>query len=412
MATPLGAHFVRQCLEPERVAATKLGQGRLPEAFAALEADKLRNALQTGIDAVAKHAGVRAETVRQGLPHVELSSTIEAIGGAREHARASLGQFVGSVGSLLPGVQPDAKRASEELAALASKYALDAHIHDPLQGLADHVARWEQLVAAAGDGLSRSPTLRAAVLRRMLVRVAVVAIIALLLCAAVMFLAWQRIVVTGARNRVDLLIAHNDPCAGASVSPNDVSHATTEQLARLADKAKACESVREREAHVDGCRVLAEHVDAGELGPADVALARESAALLRRVAARKLTKDDLQVGSAGMPCQDTPSAKRLWDAYTESAATTTSFWGDPERVSDHVLSLLRERKGGALDDASREALVARTEVVTKRAITSGLPTELEHARKLCGLVAALGYPAEPWCKALARIDKREESATP
>ena len=412
MPTPLGNHFVRHCLEPLRLSASKFGEGRVPEALAALDPEKLRDALQSAIRAVAQHAGVPFELVRQALPNVELGQTIEAIGAAQEQARGSLGQFVGSVGSLLPGVPQAEKSASEELGALASKYALDPHIHDPVQALADHVSRWEQLVSAAGAGLSQNVALRGAVLRRLLVRVGVAAIAAVLVCAAISFVAWQRIVVTGARNRIDLLLAHKDPCAGASVLPDDAAHATVEQLARLAEQAKSCAKVRERNAVLDGCRALAEHVDSGAVGPDDEPLAGAAAALLRRVAARKLTIDDLQVGATVMPCQDTPSAQRLWDAYAESVATSPALWSEPGSVSEHVLTLLRGRKGGALDDASRMALIARTEVVTKRAITSGLAPELEHARRLCGLVASLQYPAESWCKALTRIDKKEPPVDP
>ncbi|HQP37294.1 MAG TPA: hypothetical protein PLI95_19050, partial [Polyangiaceae bacterium] len=56
-----------------------------------------------------------------------------------------------------------------------------------------------------------------------------------------------------------------------------------------------------------------------------------------------------------------------------------------------------------LSEESRGVLVSHAETVSRRAIVSGLPDALAHARKLCALQASLSVPPDRGCKALARL---------
>jgi hypothetical protein len=189
------------------------------------------------------------------------------------------------------------------------------------------------------------------------------------------------------------------------VDAEDLGHALAEQVQRLEGKKAECAKIRERQAYEASCSQLADHVEAGKLSEQDGEVAKTSRALLERVASGKVTTEDLMIDSEAMPCQDTPSGQRLWKSFTRSAEGAVELWSQAESVSDHVRSLLTA-KGAGLSEAAREVLVTRVEKVTKRAITMGLEPELDRARRLCSLVDRLGYPKEPWCKALDRLDKR------
>ena len=159
------------------------------------------------------------------------------------------------------------------------------------------------------------------------------------------------------------------------------------------------------------CSAMAERAMAGQWDKSDEPLAGPSRDLLTRVTSKGLTPKDLLVGASAMPCQDTPSGERFWRAYVASATGSVALWGEADAMSAHVKTLLTG-PGVSLSPEAKEVLVSRVEADTKRAITKGLEPDLDHARRLCALVDQLGYPKEPWCKAMDRIDKRAAESQP
>jgi hypothetical protein len=61
-----------------------------------------------------------------------------------------------------------------------------------------------------------------------------------------------------------------------------------------------------------------------------------------------------------------------------------------------------------LSEPARLGLIYRVEAITRRAVTGGIEEELNRARHMCGIVATLQPEPEPWCKGLARIDRKRK----
>lgn len=387
------------------VAAGKLARGHLSDGLDALSRERLQLGYGKGIDAASKALRVPRRLVAEAVPAQEVAEVLEEVERCQRSARGLTGQFVGALGSpLQEGTKSDSP-ASQHLRNIAARYALDEHISGPVSDLAGAVARWEELLDRAALQLSADPTLRRIVLRRRVV-MAIVSLVALLILAGAAGAgAWQHVVVLGAQKRIDTLLAETDPCSVEQVDENDLGHALAEQVQRIEGKKRECAKIREREAYEASCSQLADHVETGKLSEQDGEAAKASRALLERVASGKVTAQDLMIDATAMPCQDTPSGQRLWKSFTRSAGGAVELWTEAESVSDHVRSLLTA-KGAGLSEEARQVLVNRVEKVTKRAITMGLEPELDRARRLCSLVDRLGYPKEPWCKALDRISRK------
>lgn len=406
MASKIGAPFLQSSLEPLRAAAKKLAEGHLSEGLDALSRQRLEAGYQKGIEATMRTLRVPRDLVERALPTADVHSVLDEVDRCQKTARSSVGQFVGSLGSLVPGGTGLNDPASQRLRAVADKYALDEHIAKPVGALSESVARWEELVDHAHAQLSADAAIRAVVLRRRLVWAGIaLALVVVVGCSAGVGV-WHHVVVTGAQQRISSITSQTDPCAGEQVDQGDLEHALPDQIGRLEQMKGACAKHREREAYLASCAALAEHITAGKLTGEDKAAAGSAYGLLERVARGSLTPKDLTVGGDVMPCDGTPSQERLWKAYTGSATGSVELWGKVETLSPHVASLLTS-KGVVLSDRARETLLFRVEAETKRAITKGLESELARARRLCGLVDQLGYPKEPWCKALGRIDSKK-----
>lgn len=405
MASKIGAPFVQASFEPLRAAAKKLAEGHLSEGLDALSRQRLEAGYQKGIEATMRNLRVPRGLVEQALPTADVQGVLDHVDQSQRTARRSVGQFVGSLGSLVPGGGGLDDSTSRRLQAVADKYTLDEHISNPVGALSESVARWEELLDQAHQRLSNDAALRAIVLRRRVLWAVIGVVFFVVLGCSAGAGMWHHVVVTGAQQRVAAFTSQTDPCVGEQVDEADLEHALPEQIQRLEQMKGACAEQREREAHLTRCAALAERVAAGKLAAEDRAEAGSAYELLARVAARELTPKDLTVGGDAMPCADTPSQSALWTAYTSSATASVELWGKVETISPHVASLLKS-KGVGLCDRARETLLFRVEAETKRAITKGLDSELARARRLCGLVDQLGYPKEPWCKALDRIDAR------
>lgn len=405
MASNFGAPFVESSFEPLRVAATKLAEGHLSEGLEALSRRRLQESFEQGIDATARSLRVPRDMVIAALPLHEVGTVLEEVDRCQQRARGSVGQFVGTLGSLLPGAGPP-EPASRRLGAVADKYALDEHIAVPFSDLSAAVARWEDLLHRASAGLAGDRAIRGVVWRRRLMWIGLAAVVSLVLASALTAGAWHHVVVTGAQERIAAVVGQHDPCQVEQVRLEDREHATAEQIEKLASMRKQCDEVRQREAYVSACVQLADHVAAGRLHPEDKGAAKSAHALLERVATGAMTPQDLTVDGDEMPCADTPSHDRLWKTFADRAASAPELWGKVESISPFVRDLLK-RKDVELSQGARETLLHRVDDVTERAIKKGLEPELDRARRLCALADSIALPKTDWCKALARIDAKK-----
>ena len=102
MASNLGVPFVESSFEPLRVAATKLAEGHLSDGLEALSRRRLQESFERGIDTMANNLRVPRELVIAALPLQEVPDVLEQVDRCHQRARGSIGQFVGSLGSMVP----------------------------------------------------------------------------------------------------------------------------------------------------------------------------------------------------------------------------------------------------------------------------------------------------------------------
>ncbi|PIE05847.1 MAG: hypothetical protein CSA75_02630, partial [Sorangium cellulosum] len=192
MAPKFGVVFIQSSFEPLRIASGKLVSGRLSEAMEALGRDSLQSGYNKGVGDAARVLGVTRERLENLLPSQQISSACYEVERCQQLARSSMGQFAGGLGGAIseqPG--PDVS-TSQLLRAIATKYALDKHISEPISVLADAVAQLEQGLHHAGTLLCNDAGLKRMIFRRRAIWVAIVfAILGGIACISV-FVIWKR----------------------------------------------------------------------------------------------------------------------------------------------------------------------------------------------------------------------------
>lgn len=387
---------------PSWEACDHFGAHRVLDGIRCLSADRLEGALRRAIAHTARHCGVSASRVESLLDADRASALLRELrvhGPACEQMAlahgASLTSFVVERCTISSG-------AVAYLSALASRFADDEFISAPVSRLGDLLAQWDDVLDRFGERLEADAGLAAARRRKLAVRAGLGA--ALLAAAGVLvgWLIWRHLVVEGARDRLAKELAVDDPCHAPQLDSSQMRHARDDQLEALRSRRDRCARQTALRAREEGCASLAARVDAGKWEDTDGALAGASAPLLRRVSSRALGVADLVVGADAMPCGETAAGERLWATLARVAAESPPVWAEAEAVSPRLLGLL-VRPGSGLSEESRRVLVSHAETVSRRAIVSGLPDALAHARKLCALQASLSVPPDRGCKALARL---------
>lgn len=404
MASQLTNALLDSAAAPLRKCAELLRTCRVRDAVAALARPLVEQAWRDGLAALSVRSGARLDALQRAVPADRVEAALARLDAAQKPVAEALVRYLASTVSLAPpapGVQP----ASAELRAVAARYALDRHIAEPIEALADAVSAWEALLEQLGTALPADRSVLLARLRRWTVRGVMVLTALLAVLFAAGFGAWNHLVVQTARARVDAALDGADPCAWEALAGKDLSHATPAQLVNLEARKRQCAEQRAKDAYEASCAALADHVASGALEERDVAAAGGAAALLRRMAARQLEPSDLLLGPGVMPCQDSRAAARFWDDFTRLAGTSSSLWNQAEAVSLHVASLLK-RPGFGLSPPADEVLLAYCDGLARRAIKSGNPDELARASRACLVRPALGLEEGRGCAALARIEAR------
>jgi hypothetical protein len=183
------------------------------------------------------------------------------------------------------------------------------------------------------------------------------------------------------------------------VRGSDLEHGRADQLAAVADRKRACDKRRERDAYESSCVAMITHVESGSLSPADPAGAQR--ALLERVAKKSLDASDL-AKDPELPCADVEGSPRLWAAFVKAAAASTNAWRTAGAISPKLANTLRT-KGPPLASDALVALNDRAEVTARKGLLSGDDATLGEAKQLCGLENAIGLEQGSGCKRLSVV---------
>ncbi|MBI5532173.1 MAG: hypothetical protein HY898_05640 [Deltaproteobacteria bacterium] len=405
MASDLGSVFSTHALAALTRARAQFELDRWTPGIEAVSEQALRAALNQAVAATARAASVGSAKVLALVPQQEVDAVLAELGPKQKLAHETTRRYGSSFNSFLArSLHVEDSTAGAYLRGLASRHYDDDFISGPLGSFADELTRWQDLMERCISAVRADRALAMSFRLRKLVRVVVSVGAGFVVSAVIAATAWWWLVAVASRKRLDAALANPDPCADASIPAADRRHARPPQLAALQARVDQCAQQRRREAYVAGCTALADHVESGQLTPADDATAGASAPLLRRVAGAGLTLEDLTIDDKAFPCQDTPAGVRLWSLFARSASKAEGLWGQAEKLSPKVTSLLTQ-KPFALSEESQKQLANHADTITRRALVTGLPAELAHSRTLCNLQVKLG--AEPLgrgCKALFRLD--------
>jgi hypothetical protein len=417
MANKLGAAFLRCSLGPLNYAGGCILAGKIPEGLNELGADNLHGGFKRGVEEAAKHVGVGARDVERLLPMGDVQAASAVLDAAQKGAVEAWRMHAGHLGGMMKGiadltVDGRAPDVSQFLQRLSYKVVRDPPLSEPLLALSKAVATWLDLVEHCSDLLADGGVLAKAYRRRRQHQVAAVAALVVAAASGLVAVLWLRAV----RARVDTALALIDPCAAATIAPDDLERASTEQKQRAADRGAACEEGKKRaeqarveaqqredkaraeeaarKDHADRCDALATHVAGGQLAGADDAVAGGKSALLGRVARLALDRADLL--ETELPCGDTPAGAKLADAFAAAVAASTGAWSRADDVGERARTALLARKD-ALPGSPKQVLAQHAEVVAKKALVSHDTGAVDRAAALCRLKDELGIRGGKYC---------------
>jgi hypothetical protein len=436
MAVKLGGTFMTCAMGPVNYAGACIQASRMPGGIQALAPEGLLGGFQRGVEQAAKLAGVRVEDVERILPVAEVRALAAQLAISQRAALQAWSVYAGQLGGLLEGVadltingrDPDARLCLERLAI---KVQRDAPFSEPLWALAGDVGRWQAMIAHCRHLLDESGSgaiAKAYVRRRILRALAIAGPSVLVLAALVVVLR-----IRAARARVDVVLGSADLCAARAVAADDLARASSEQRRLAKERLAACaeQEAREarereerkrveeraREAHrvrVERevrCEELAAALQAGELEPDNAAVAGESAALLGRIAGRRLLVSDVGPVDPALPCDGTHGGELILAAFADALIASVWTWVPAADPSAKVGEVLAPRRDD-LSARARTMLTVRAEQASKKAIASGAPPAIARASRLCALSAAVAVTGGSSCAAVIELAQEAPRGAP
>lgn len=424
MADKLGVLFLNAAMGPLNYAGQCIMQRRVKQGINELAIESLMGAVERGIGAVAKAAGLPPGYVHNLLPMNEIALVAARIA---ENQRVAMEQWevhTGHIGGLLDGVAdltidnrpPDASLC---LLRVSKKMQLDKQLAVPLRQLSDDLVTWQELIASCRTFIDDGRSLETAYRQRRLVRLGALVAGALAVAVVVVWVVRVRL----ARGRVEASLALDDPCSADAITSSDLGKASDEQKTRVeerrsqcalaAEEARLAEEAKQREL----ARVAAEKEQAalrvaacGRLGASlaskqpdisGLAEATPHAALLERIAKATLEPDDVGKLSA-LPCMDTDAATPLAEHYLRGVLATAALWMVNTTPSKAARELMVKGKNGV---TPRQLTIfgRHVEEMAKRAVRKGDDAALKRVEVLCGLEKSLGIRIGQHCEAAATI---------
>ncbi len=387
-------------LEPLTAAGKKLESRNVLEAIQMLDPARLRVAVEQGKVDAARAASVHLADLERLIPAAQVNAHAAQIGQAQGAALLAARQFASSLMGAVGSAR--APTVSESFRKLGQAFADDTVIAGPLGDLADRLGAYEAWIKDRSQAVRRDPTVVRGCYRKLALHVGAAGIgAAVALCLAGAFVVYWQVMLV-ARRHIDVALASKDPCAIENVQAKHWMRATADQASRRAERRRECDAERASKLRETQCDTLAVHVEGASMAPDDDRLAGAVAPLLHRVADKQLVPDDLLIDEHAMPCADTPVAARLWVLLGKTAGGSEQLWQQVEQVSPDVAKLLLRADVG-LSDSSRQALWNRADAPARRAIVSGAPADMDHAKKICELAASLHVEQGRGCKALDKL---------
>lgn len=424
MAKKLGVLFLNAAMGPLNYAGQCIMQRRVKEGINELAIESLMGGVERGIESVAHAAGLPVSYVSNLLPMNELQQVAARIA---ENQRAAVEQWevhTGHVGGLLDGVAdltidnrpPDASLC---LLRVSKKMQLDKALATPLRQLSEDLVTWQELIASCKTFIDDGRSLASAYRQRRLVRIGFAFAGALAIAVVVV---WA-VRVSLARSRIDELLSEEDPCTAASAEPSDLGKASDEQRDTIEERRAACEEAaaarrraeeKKREelakqkaaaakkaARAGQCKALIASVVAGSPNVGALEEAKPHAALLERIAKKKLQPAD--IGSLEtLPCLDSEDAVELAEVYLEGVLATAAIWMYTVAPSKLAADLMVKGKGGV---RPRQLTIfeQHVEEMARRAVRTGEEEALARILKDCDVKDRLELKRGQYCNAARAI---------
>ncbi|MBI4705222.1 MAG: hypothetical protein HY744_29285 [Deltaproteobacteria bacterium] len=426
MAASLGEHFLQLAIEPVERAGRTMLSGQIRAGIESLREDELLGAVDGAVRSVARTAGRPQSAIAGRLPYEELRAAAARVG--RSQAQAAKQWLTHSWHVLLDGVVdldkgPRPPTPSQCLLELAHQMASDKLLSTPLRAVGEDLRAWEHLLGRCRAALDADEILARAARRR---RRAALVLGGLASVALGAFAAWavDRQV---ARWRVQELLAGADPCAVEGIGRGDLGRASATQRRGIEQRLASCRRGREaallaaqrereaaqerrarearRQARARRCAAIIGAVQDGSFEPRPGDSDPAEAALLGRIAARDLTAADAKLLPEGLPCADTPEAARMRAAFAHALLASLWSWWRAGPLPPATERLIADSRG-VLPERAVAVFGDHVESIADRALRSGEPPELDRARRLCELRAALGASGGQSCPAVAAYLRR------
>lgn len=421
MAQKLGAIFIAAALGPVSYAGRCIMSRRVKEGLAELSPDNLLGGVERGIETVAGATSLPKSYVEKLLPMDQLHGLAARIAERQREAVTQWDIHTGHIGGLLEGVADltvDGRAPDTALCVLrlSRKMQLDKALAVPLRELSDDLDQWRHLVETCRMVIDDGASLRNAYLQKRILRGGLAVTAALGIAAAVVWF----VRVNAARERLDAMIAADDPCEVATANDSDLAKASDEQLAAIQGSNDACQEAKERAAaaareqkrmaeereHAEAekkaaaarCRALHDALEKRRSEWASLEAAKGHENLLGKIVAGTLGADDL-TAEVVLPCPEHDLAAIAAPAFAAYAIGRPGEWINSRVLHPSVEKLIVAGKDG-VGDLELSIFTNSVRGVIEKTVLMGGDEPVARGVRLCSLLEGLGAPAKRPCDAL------------
>ncbi|MBW2453457.1 MAG: hypothetical protein JRI68_03055 [Deltaproteobacteria bacterium] len=378
--------------------------------------------VKEGVERVAKAAGLPALRVFRRLPMERMELLIDELETSQREALLLLRAKPELGGESAEPEQSGEPVAASDVVSELRRFAAGREDGDALAAtlviLADKVEQWLDVLAESRATITKAPLLSRAYRRRGLKRLAVAALVTVVVTGGGTWLVQRHL----AQTRIDALLG-GDPCAAEQgVDPKDLERASSAQRATVDRLRRECQEGRERarreaeelrlaeekrraeerrvKERLEQCAQLGKHFEAGKLDEADSKLAGKHAGLLQRLLAGELSLDDVSDDLGELPCAGTEAVKPLRRAFAGALLDAKLKWL-PKRAPSKAARLALVEHRADLDHNALLHFGGHIEMMAVHSVATGV--ELQRHAVLCALAAELKTNPGVNCQAVAKL---------
>ncbi|MEQ9319414.1 MAG: hypothetical protein RIF41_09645, partial [Polyangiaceae bacterium] len=299
---------------------------------------------------------------------------------------------------------------------LSRKMQLDKALAIPLRELSEDLEQWRHLVETCRMVIDDGASLRNAYLQKRILRGGLAVTATLGIATAVVWF----VRVNAARERIDAMLAGDDPCEAASANDSDLAKATDEQLQAIQRRNDACQEAKEqaaaaarekqrqqeerekaeaeKAAAVAQCQALAEALAKGPSDWSSLPAARGHEEVLGKIAAGTLTADDL-AAEVVLPCPAHDLAAVAAPVFAGYAIGRPGEWINNRVLHPSAEKLIVQGKA-AVGDLELSIFTNSVRGLIEKTVLMGGDEPVARGVRLCSLLDGLGAPAKQPCDAL------------